>query len=464
MLDPYLKNLDIVDTYCQNDFQEIYICKHKEEKAYYLLNLIRKREIIDEIDLKELPNYMPSIKRILDSDEGIIILTEYRKFRSLKEYVREEIMTLTKQVKNTTYILEVLSKLKSFSYYFIVSLFDYENLLIDSNGDIIFTGNLILNSETINASKKDALFTIANTIHVIFANQEIIDGTISKLVPPDIERIIYKCLENEYFEFTDIASDYKSTSIYKLINPEVDDIKRVAIMRKSMSKKRITYNIKTKGVLIVLLLIPIIVWGAYSLHKHNENKTALDSIRADMPKNVYQADNDETNTDNLIEDSPIEEDIFENDSANHKEELDKFFNEDRIKYLNENNIGVLDYLKFHKGNYSIKVHNDKKEKASYLISYIDLEDDEFSYLKNRTVNLSLWLTSDIDVECSIIVKLGSKDKILTQVAKKVNLKADTWTLHNAEINTKNGDYIKIYLNVEPSSTVWADTLNIDILK
>jgi len=464
MLDPYLKNLDIVDTYCQNDFQEIYICKHKEEKAYYLLNLIRKREIIDEIDLKELPNYMPSIKRILDSDEGIIILTEYRKFRSLKEYVREEIMTLTKQVKNTTYILEVLSKLKSFSYYFIVSLFDYENLLIDSNGDIIFTGNLILNSETMNASKKDALFTIANTIHMIFANQEIIDGTISKLVPPDIERIIYKCLEDEYFEFTDIASDYKSTSTYKLINPEVDDIKRVAIMRKSMSKKRITYNIKTKGVLIVLLLIPIIAWGSYSLYKHIEATTS-NNIQTDISKNVHQDDNDESNIDDLIEeDNSIEEDIAESDEIEHKEGLDKYFVEDRIKHLNENNIGVLDYSKYHRGNYSIKAYNDKKEKVSYLISYVDFEDSNFSYMRNRTVNLSLWLTSDIDVGCSIIVKLGSKDKILTQVAKNVNLKADTWTLHNAEINTKNGDYIKIYLNIEPSSTVWADTLNIDILK
>lgn len=57
MLDLHLRNLEIVNSYYQNDFQEIYVCKHKEENAYYLLNLIRNKDFFNDIDNSELLSF-----------------------------------------------------------------------------------------------------------------------------------------------------------------------------------------------------------------------------------------------------------------------------------------------------------------------------------------------------------------------------------------------------------------------
>lgn len=468
MLDLHLRNLEIVNSYYQNDFQEIYVCKHKEENAYYLLNLIRNKDFFNDIDNSELLSFFSSIKDVSEVDEGILVISEYYHHKPLLEYIQENGMTLTKQINNTTNIIETLSKLKTLSASFIVSLFNHSNLVVDDNGDIKFSGILLLNPKTIYANIKDVLETIANTMHIIFTKNQIGDGSIAKGTPPDIQRIINKCLSYEYLGFNDLVSDYKSTSTYKLINPEKEDIERVTQMRKSMSRNRITYNIKTKGIIIALLLFPIIVWGSISLLKNTKDTidTVSDKPNLGITDNAVDNDDEKMESIDLPDEEKQNEDPNIEDAFKRGEDLDKFFTEDQIKSLNENEkaVGVLDFTKYHRGEYALKVNNDSKERSSYLIGFIDFEDSNFAYAKNRTVNLSLWLNSDKSTECTLVLKLESEDKLLSQVVNKANLKANTWTLHNVEINTKNGDYLKVYINLEPSDTIWVDTMDIDILK
>ncbi len=475
MLDHYLEYLDILDVYCQNDFQEIYICKHKEQNAYYLLNSVKSKEVFESIDLEELKKHISCIKEIVETDESILILTEHYFHKTLSEYVKTENMTLSKQVNSVAYLMDNLLKLKTLSYSVVISLFNHNNLVVDDNGEMKSTGMLLLIPEILNASREDALATIANTIHMIFTREEIIDGNISKKVPPDIEKIINNCLNGDYYKAQDLVIDFKSSNTYRIINPEKEDIKRVAHMRKSMTRKRITYNIKSKGALAILLLIPVIVFGSYSLLK--SIKTNNDIISNDMKANVSESTdaNDikiEETTNLAEENNYIEgttnkeenEDDYIEDIFNYKENMDKFFNKDKIALLNEKRTAEVDSSKYHRGEYSLKIHNDSREKAPYLAGYIDFQDDNFDFVKNRTVNLSLWVNSDVATDASITLKLGSSDAILSQITKKVKLVADTWTLHNIEINTKNGQYIKIYINIEPNDTIWIDTMDIAILK
>lgn len=466
MLDSHLKNLEVVDSYYQNDFQEIYICKHKEENAYYLLNLIRDKEIFYEVDFNELLSNFSCIKDIVEVDEGILVISEYYFHMPLLEYMQKNGMTLTKQINNTTNIIDTLPKLKTLSASFIVNLFNQSNLVVDGNGNIKSSGIILLNPKTIYASIEDILATIANTIHILFTNKEIVNGNISQSIPPDIRKVINKCLSYEYLDINDLVSDYKSTSTYKLINPEREDIKQVSRMRKSMTRSRINYNIKTKGVIIALLLIPTIVWGSISLLKNFKDTNDIVSNKSisDIIDNIATNDDEKTENINLSDEDNQKEDSDIEEAFNHREDLDKFFTEDKINSLNEKRVGVLDFTKYHRGEYALKVHNESKERASYLIGFIDFEDTNFAYAKNRTVNLSLWLNSDKSTECSLILKLESKDTMLSQVVKKANVKANTWTLHNAEINTKNGDYLKIFINIEPNDAIWVDTMDIDILK
>lgn len=461
MLDPYLNHLEVLDLYCQNDYQEIYTCKHEEENAYYLLNIIGDKEIFYGTDLKELKKYILAIKEIKDTDDGIVILTKHYFYNKLSEHLRKENMTLTMQINSVTYLIETLSKLKTISYGFIVSLFNYNNLVIDDSGNIKLTGILKLNSKVINSSREDALLVIANAMHMIFTGEEIKDNSISKGIPPDIERIIINCIKGDYFRAEDLVTDFKTSNIYELINPEKEDIKRVARMRKGMTRKRITYKLKTKGLLAILLLIPVIVWGSYSLLKvKNKSNNVVSNIEQISVSDNIKADGStlDTSTKLVNEEAQIE------DIISYKENMDKFFNEDLIMSLNENSIAKIDYSRYHRGEYSLKAFNDKSEKSSFLVGYIDLQDDNFAFVKDRTVNLSLWLNSDVNTDSSVTLKLGFNDKILTQVTKKVNLVADNWVLHNIEITTKSGQYIKIYLNTDPNNTIWIDTIDIDILK
>ncbi|MFA5524785.1 MAG: hypothetical protein WDA24_10550 [Tissierellales bacterium] len=465
MLNPYLENLEIIDVYCQNSFQEIYKCKHKEENAYYLLNLIRDKELFYDIDLKEFVNCFSYVKEIGEVDEGIFIVTEHSSNIYLSEYLKNREMTLSKQINNITYIFDTLIKLRTLSCSFMVSLFNYNNLLVNHNGDINFSGIIEIDEEVINSGEEEVFTAIANTMHMIFTKSEIINRNISKGIPPDIEKIIRGCIEHDYSMIVDLVSDYKATSIYRLINPEREDIKRVTHMRKSMSRKRIIYILKTKGVLIALLLIPLLVWGMSSLLKNfkSDEDTIAKNPLVNTQSNIDTSDGERDDNINLVEDDTTEDSFIE-DMVNDKEYLDLFFFEDKIKALNEKRMGKMDYSKYHRGQYSLKVYNDTEEKASYIVGYIDFSDDSFSYVKNRTVNLSLWLNSDMTTDCTVVLKLGSDEKVLAQVAKKAKIKADTWTLHNVEINTKNGEFMKVYINANSNDIIWVDTMDIDILK
>ncbi|TAH64042.1 MAG: hypothetical protein EWM50_00490 [Gottschalkiaceae bacterium] len=463
MPDLYFEYIESLNVFHSNDFQDIYICKHVEKEAYYLLNSIRDKDIFCGVDFIELKNNISAIVETQETDEAILILTEYYSNEQLSNYIKNDNMTLSKQVNNITFLMDALIKLKTITYSFIASLFNHNNLTIDENGDLKFTGLLLLTPLVMNASREDALYSIANTIHMIFTGDEIIDENISKNIPPDISKIILNCLKGNYFRMIDLVIDFKSSNIYKLINPEKEDTKKVTQMRKSMAKKRITYNVKTKGLIAMLLLIPLIALGARAILKDRKPVGTIPSgLQAEDTFDKDEGSIKEDEVANEIIDVVSEEDndyvFIEGDEV-----MDMFFNKE-IMHLNEKETAVIDVSRYHRGTYSLKVFNDNNGKASYLIGYIDLEDNNFDYVKDRTINLSLWLYSEESIDCSVTLKLGTKEKLLYQATKKEKAIANTWTLHNIEVKTSNCEYIKIYLNVNPKDIVWVDTLSIDILK
>lgn len=461
MPDLYFEYIESLNIFHKNDFQDIYICKHIEREAYYLLNSIKDKDIFYNVDFDEFKKHVPAIKEIKETEESILVLSDYFPHEKLSKNINN--MTLSKQINNITFLMETLLKLKTITYSLIASLFDYNNLIIDDNGDLKFTGLLLFTPSSINASREDALRSIANTIHMIFTGNKVINESISKSIPPDISKIIINCLKGNYFRMIDLVIDYKSSSVYKLINPEKEESKKVTQMRKSMTKTRFSYNMRTKGIIVILLLIPFIVLGSRIIFK---NKESVDIISSEsLDKHILN------NEEEFIEEEEISNeyiDVASEDNNNYtfidgNEVMDKFFNKDIIN-LKEKETAAIDVSRYHRGSYSLKVFNDNSEKTSYLIGYIDFEDDNFTYVKDRTINLSLWLYSEVSTDCSITLKLGTKEKLLYQATKKEKTISNTWTLHNIEVKTNNCEYIKVYLNLNPMDTIWVDTLSIDILK
>lgn len=467
MLESYLKYVEILELSYKSDIQEIYICKHKETDSYLLLNIIKNKDLFDGIDLADLKAKFSFFKEIEETDETIVILSESLSYTKLSKYLKESTLTLTEQVNKATNIIELLSKLEELPNFIINSLINYENLVIDNNKNVVTTGLILFDTDKLTTSIEDILKSVANIIHIIFTRTPIVDDKLEKSIPPDILKIIKNCLEGNYFRISDLVTEYKSSSIYRLINPEKEEIKRVVKMRKSMTRKRIKYNLKTKGLLAIIILLPVIVMGSYKILKHDEaDKDALsDNYQIDNESNLNsEMTSKEDKT--WAKENEMEEikDDIENDIENDIEIMDKYFNEEYFGKLNADKIAIRDYTKYHRGQYSLKLHNEENEDFTFLVSHIDFDDDSFTFMKNRTVNLSLWINSNTKTQCIIILELCSKEKTLTQVIKKVDLIANNWTLHNLEMNTKNGEYMNIFISLKPDDIIWVDTIDTDILK
>jgi len=466
----YLENLEIIDTYVQNDYQKIFMCKHKENNKLFLLNSIIDKEVVSDVDFDNLKSNVNAIKDIYETDKAINIITEHTRNRSLIEYINSNKITLTGQINYTSFIMEKMIRLKNQPNIVFLSILNHTSLQVYDNGSIGSAGVLLLTPNYINVGIEEVLRSLANVLHIIFSGKEIEDNKILRDIPPDISKLITNCLESKYIRLIDLVSEYKSTNIYKLVNPEKQESKRVHRMRKNLSRKRLKYKIKSKAIIILIILIPVIAFAVDKIIDTIKlrNETTIEVNADEINKNKENDTSTITDTEN----QQNSQDITEDSTGDIKEILTKdndietisdFFNED-MNVDNETNIGVIDSEKFHRGSSSIKVSNNTQKKQSFLIGYMDLNDDKFSYLKDRIVNTSLWLNSNKNTECSIVLKLGDSNKILTYASRKTNLVENNWILHNVEINTKNGDYIKIYITVAPNEEIWIDTIDIDVLK
>ncbi|MGF7056448.1 hypothetical protein [Brassicibacter mesophilus] len=466
----YLENFEIIDTYVQNDYQKIFICKHKENNNLYLLNSITEKTVVSDVDFDNLKNNVNAIEEIYETDESIDIITEYNRNNSLEEYISSNKMTLASQINYTSFIMNKIIRLKNQPNRIFLSMFNHNSLQIYENGSMGSAGILLLRPNYINVGTEEVLRAIANVLHIIFSGKEIEDNKVLKHIPPDISRLITNCLEDKYIRLIDLVSDYKSSNLYKLINPERQESKRVHTMRKNLSRKRFKYKIKSKAIVILIILIPVIAFAVDKIIDTIKlrNDTTIEANADEINKNkendtstITDTENQQNSQDNTEDHTEEINDILIKD--NSTETISDFFSED-MNLDDETNIGVIDSEKFHKGTSSIKASNDTQEKQSFLIGYIDFNDEKFSYLKDRVVNASLWLNSNGNTECSVVLKLGNEDKILTYTSRKADLVQNNWILQNLEVNTKNGDYIKIYITVDPNEEIWIDTIDIDVLK
>ena len=59
---------------------------------------------------------------------------------------------------------------------------------------------------------------------------------------------------------------------------------------------------------------------------------------------------------------------------------------------------------------------------------------------------------------------GKDNRVLNQNSDPVSMTASMWSLHSQDINTTNGNYIKIYLTLKKEGNVWIDSIQPEILK
>ena len=95
-------------------------------------------------------------------------------------------------------------------------IMDLDKLYIDGNNDLIVDCNLIFEQEY-DIADNETFKRLGNIIHVIFSGTEIIDYNISDNIPPDVIKIIVRCITREYVFPKDALKELNSSPIFTMI-------------------------------------------------------------------------------------------------------------------------------------------------------------------------------------------------------------------------------------------------------
>jgi len=461
------ENLEIIDIYLKNQNQKIFLCKDKETEGLLLLNGISNRKVIEGVDISDLQSIIGTIKSFEEVEENTYILTNNLEYPTIQEYLSNNRITLSKQVGYVGVLLDYLMRLKSLPLYILSSLFTSTSIKIDVKGEMQLSGLIIINDNYLDISTREIIHNLADIIHVIFTGNEMIDNTLGRNIPPDIQTIISNCINNRYLKFSDLLSDFKASKLYRLINPETEEGRKVHLIRRNLYTKRLMHNLKKKTVIVALILMilaPVILLNAGKFIKANTRIGSRneDTIPSNHEGNIGGEDDQSigTNTDPAKDEDT---DSFFDDGSD-KENLYYYYNEKLIELGKGEKLGVIDSETYHKGEYSIKVSSDNNIRNVYLVGGIDLENNYFNFLNGRDVNTSMWLTADKETEATIMIKLLDGEKIISQMTKKVTIPSDYWILHNMDFSTIKGKYIKIYISTQDKVNIWVDSFDVDLLK
>ena len=447
-----------LDSYFKNENQEIWVCKNIETDKLYLVNSIINMDTLQNIDFEGLATAIGDIEEIV-RNESVHIITQYNKYSNIKDYISTNKVKISEQVAYLTSISNLILKLKEYPEFIIVSLINVNNLQINNVGKISSSGVIIVDNDFLNMNKTYVFQQMANVIHVIFSGTEIVDGKISSGIPPGIKKLINKCLNDEYFAYEDFVSDFKATKIYRLINPEVQESKKIHKARKKLTRRRRVGKIKRSGVIVMAILLitsPFIIPTLAELFGDKKEVMMIEKEQELKKENIVLAESNDKAKNIVSQD--------EEEMKNYIDNITYFFNDEVINKVNAENIGNVDTDKYFNGDSSINVVNIKNEKTEFFIGSIDLTKDMFSYLKGRNVDVSMRLVSSIDTEGTILVKGKKEGNILTTVSKKMDISSDIWTLNNLNIDTGKCEIFEMYLEIDPKVAIWVDSFSVDILK
>lgn len=473
MSNEVFNSFEIVEIFLENDLQKVFLCKHKENGMPFLVNALLDTEISELLDFEELNKDNNIFIKIFKSEKMIYIVTKYLNYKSLKEYISNNKISLSTQIKYTSFLMDNLKEISNYPSFIINSVLNHNNILVDDNQELKCFGLLVLDSNYKSIEKSKILKTIANSLSIIYTGTELNEEKINNDIPPDIKKIIIKCLNNDYGEYNEIISDFRECKLYALINPETKEANKVHSIRKKLNKNKRMFKFKKAsiyGLIILLLMSPILGKGINKLYNTLKDiiVNSLDEENLNDENNI----NDENNVDdedNEFKEIELSEDDNEkdknvDDESTEEDEISRYFNEEYIDYTSDNYIAKIDEEVSYKGNQSILVDSTDSTKKEYLVGFIDMENGVFNHFKDKSLDISLWLKADVGQNSKVILKVFKGEELVKSSDKKVYILKDSWSLHNLSIKANDGEVIKIYLEVNEKSKIWIDNIEIGILK
>lgn len=226
-------NYKIIRTIFENVFQRVLECKDNDTGEIFYSNVITSQKVINLINIDGLSSLNSNILNCYKTEDRVFIVTKSLESdgRSIKEYVTSNNLSLKQQFSLSKKIIELSSNIFNLTDVVQQKVLDLDKIYIDENENVVVDCNLIFEQEY-DIQDNETFKRMGNMLHYIFSRTEIVDYNISELVPPDILKIIVRCLTKEYMYPNDALKELVNSPIYNMIstvNTKENSVKENAI-------------------------------------------------------------------------------------------------------------------------------------------------------------------------------------------------------------------------------------------
>lgn len=224
-------NYKIIRTIFENIFQRVLECKDNDTGDVFYNNVITNQKVINLIGIDGLNSLDSNILNCYRIEDRVFIVTKSLELlesegRSIKEYVVNNNLSLKQQFHISKKIIELSSSIFSLTDVVQQKILDLNKIYIDEYNNVIVDCNLIFEQEY-DIRDNETFMRMGNILHYVFSGTEIVDYNISELVPPDMLKIIVRCLTKEYMHPKDALLELNNSPIYNMINPNLNKENKV---------------------------------------------------------------------------------------------------------------------------------------------------------------------------------------------------------------------------------------------
>lgn len=494
-------NYKIVRTIFENVFQRVLECKDNDSGEIFYSNVITSQKVINLINIEELRAIPSNILESYNTEDRIYIYTKPLKteYTGLREYSGKN-LTLKHQFNLAEKVIELAQNIFNMTDVVQQKILDLDRLYVDENDRVVVDCNLIFEQEY-DIADNETFKRLGNMIHYIFSGTEIVDYNISDTIPPDILKIIVRCLTREYIFPKDVLSELKGSPIFAMIfgteaaagkvalktvkeeepktsqdisrdafaeesHEEVSDDKSIFDIYVNDNNPKSRKEIKTSGIIIgkeikravlsIIIVVLVLLLGNMIIKNFSKTQEVL-------------ADGNNGNTTNEQGEVPDTDSPAQNESSDPSSSIadstEMYFNDnliEKIGYTGEKAKSDGDI--YVEGKNSLVAVNDGDGKLKSLFAVVDFTDEKFNYMLKKQIGISAKTKAEKDVTALIVLEAYKSGVLTSNFHTSVNIYDDMWSQVTVPINVTDADSLNIYIEYEGQNKVWIDSVFIDVIK
>nr|WP_312575928.1 hypothetical protein [Sedimentibacter sp.] len=513
-------NYKIIRTIFENVFQRVLECKDNDTGDVFYNNVITNQKIINLIDIDGLNNLNSNVLNCYRTEDRIFIVTKSFESleldgRSIKEYVCNNKLSLKQQFNISKKIIELSASIFELTDVVQQKILDLNKIYIDKDDDVIVDCNLIFEQEY-DIRDNETFKRMGNILHYIFSGEEIVDYNISELVPPDMLKIIVRCLTKEYMHPKDALKELSNSPIYNMINPNTAienqtnasfdsdmlisnrDYKKESIItekvtatddgeksnldvldiylnnnvddgkiikdkngKKNMSDYLTNKDIRRAAIFLIIIVFVLMI-GNHIIKNYGDDSEDVSGKNTDV---VQPGDNNKNSSDEDIDSAEEDSEDADSDSTVATDSTGKFLNKSLLESIGYTGaVAEIDDDIYVEGDKSLVVKNDEDGKVRALFAAIDFTDSEYSYMLKKQIAVAAKTKSESDVSALIILEAFKDGKLASTFHTSVQIYDDMWSQNTVPINVTNADSLNIYIEYSGKNKVWIDSIYIDVVK